>query len=135
MAKTPVKISIIRRAVALIKRNPIRSATAVLGFLAVVPGGIGGLIYLDIHAEPYYLTQHYRTREFIDEKTAPILKVQSESKNELDYLILKDLRAALKDAKSDLEKHPDSTTAPHEIERIQKSIEKRQNRLDDTPKK
>ena len=71
MAKKPVKASLIKRTVALVKRNPIKSATAILAFLAVVPGGIGGAAYSWSAIEPAWVAQRYWVR---DNTHGPLLK-------------------------------------------------------------
>jgi len=115
---------------ALIKRNPIKSATAVLALLAAVPGGIKGLDYINTTSDPWKIALHGWTRELLETNTAPYIKVQTDHDYAINYLILKDQRQALKDAQEELHKHPDSTTAPLIIERLTQSIERRQKKLD-----
>ena len=135
MAKHPAKQSFIKRTVALAKRNPWKVATAFLGFLAVVPGGIGGALYLSAQAEPLYPAQRYWVRDFTTDTTKPLVILVQDHDKALDYLILKDQRSALKDAKDDLHRDPQSTSAQHTIDNLQKSIDVRQKRLDDATKK
>ena len=119
---------------ALIKRNPIKSATAVFALLAAIPGGVAGAQYLNTVSDPWKIALHGWVRELNNSLNSPIIKVQADHDYAINYLILKDQRQALKDAKDELAKHPDSTTAPLIIERLQKSIDGRQKKLDDSLK-
>lgn len=123
------------RVVALIKLHPIKSATAILGLFAVIPGGITGVNYAWSLSEPVLIAQHYWVRDHTAEKLSPVLKTQAEHRNELDYLILKEQRKALSEAKEDLKRDPQSGSALQVIDRIQKSIDVRQKRLDDALKR
>ena len=115
---------------AVVKRNPIKSATAVFALLAAIPGGVAGAQYLNTVSDPWKIAFHGWTRELAQAVTAPLIKAQADHDYAINYLILKDQRQALKDAKDELAKHPDSTTAPLIIERLQKSIDGRQKKLD-----
>ena len=69
--------------------------------------------------------------DVIVEVTDPLLIKIQPMEVSIDYLILKDQRQALKDAQAELVNHPDSVTAPKEIDNLQKAIKWRAKRLDD----
>ena len=114
------------RMIASIKRNPIKWGTAVLGFLAVIPGGIAGANYLGGVSEPWWLLTHGGYREY----QAPFIKVQTDHDTYLNYLKLRDARQALKDAKDDLQKNPNSSSAQRTTEYYEGVVKKYQDQLD-----
>jgi hypothetical protein len=73
---------------------------------------------------------HEWSKEIASSLLSPVIKVTDEHQIGLDYLILKDQRSALKDAKKELTDNPNSATAPTVIEQLEKSIKERQDRLD-----
>jgi hypothetical protein len=68
-------------------------------------------------------------RDVSMEKFNALHTAQLENKKALDYLILKDERQALQQAKDDLERDPHSGTAKEKIELLESSIAVRQERL------
>ena len=55
---------------------------------------------------------------------------QAEHERNLNYLLLRDERQALKDAKDDLVKNPNSTEAKAAVDHYQQSIDKRLKKLE-----
>ncbi len=82
--------------------------------------GIGlSLEYVNRNLEPWYWTSHAYARELVADDHTYII-----------YLKLRDARQALKDAKADLVKTPDSGTAQRAVEYYVDIIAKYQKQLD-----
>lgn len=124
-----------RWAHALAKRNPMTTIASLIAIVAGIPSAVLGASYAYDHVEPAFVAQHYWVRDHTDERLKPVLLAQQNQANDLDFLIIKEQYRALEAAKDDLKHNPSSTTAPVVIERIQKSIDVRQKRLDEATKK
>ncbi len=111
MAKRrPRKLTLIERTVAMIKRNPVKTATALFLFFGAIPGGIAGASYVGAAAEPWWFASHDWVREW----GAPILKVQNTQAVGIDRFLLFQQQNALANAKAD----PAAKTSPIVQEKI-----------------
>ena len=135
MSKKPKPQSLFHRTVELFKRNPFTSVAAIVTIFVGIPGAVAGYNYGAALLEPAYPALHYWVKDWTDDRLKPLTTLAQSHSVDLDYLILKDQRAALKDAKEELAKNPASTTAPQVIEHLQRSIETRQKRLDEATRK
>lgn len=139
MAKKPIKLSVWRRlaswAIGKAKRNPLATIATLVGIIAGIPGAAIGLSYSYNVAEPSFLAQHGWVRDHTDDKLKQPLTVIAQHAVDIDYLILKEQRRALSEAKDDLKRDPNSTSAPAVIDNLQRSIDERQRRLDAATKK
>lgn len=129
MAKGATHQSIIRRAVALARRNPLSTIATLVGIFAGIPGAALGLNYLNAAAESWTPAFVSDVTVTVDGKKVPVIVLALEHSTTLDYLILKEQRQALKDAKEDMKTAPNETTRKA-IEKLERSIDRRQNRLD-----
>ena len=107
-----------------------RNLVKIAASIGVIAGAITAFAKAVPVVEPYAPAHREFVRGSTAEQTAPLRLVQDRHSIELDYLILKDQRQSLKDAKDDLTKNPNSTEAQKSIERIERSIKRRQDRLD-----
>ncbi len=123
------KLSIWRRAVAMARRNPLATIASAVAIFAGIPGATLGLNYITAVADSW--VPAFRPDVIVDlhGKKVPVIVLALEHSTTLDYLILKDQRQALKYAQADMEKAPNATTQ-NEINRLKRSIEQRQERLD-----
>ena len=88
--------------------------------------GPAGILAAYAYVEPGLPAFHYWVRDF----TAPFLKVQADHETYLNYLKLRDARQALKDAKDDLAKNPNSTSAQQATKYYQSNVNRYQDSLD-----
>lgn len=137
--KLAVQKSFVRQAfdsaLALAKRNPLATIAAAIAILAGIPGAVAGAAYLRSEADswtPVFKPEVYITR---DGKTVHVTVVAQRHDIDIDYLILKEQHKALSEAKEDLRRDPNSTSAPENIKRLQRSIDERQKRLDAATKR
>jgi hypothetical protein len=124
-----------RWAYALAMRNRMTTIAALVGIFGGIPGAALGFSYAYDHIEPAFVAQRYWVREHTGERLGPVLLAQKEDRTDIDFLILQVQHKALSEAKDDLKRDPHSTTAPVVIDRLQKSIDVRQKRLDEATKK
>lgn len=117
--------------VGVAKRNPVATAASIVAIFAGIPGAVAGYNYAYDHAEPAFLAQRYWVRDHTEDRLRPVTLAQQSHANDLDYLILLQQQKALADAKDDLKRDPNSTSAKQTIEGLQKSILTRQKRLDE----
>ena len=89
----------------------------IIGVVAAL--GTSGTIAAYQVIEPWFYTSHALLRETV-----------TEDHNYIIYLKLRDARQALKDAKADLAKNPDSSTAQRAVEYYVAIIDKYQKQLD-----
>ena len=131
MARHPVKQSFFKRTVAMAKRNPLKAAAIIIGVFGGIPTAVAGYEIVANVVDPVVPAFHYWVRY----QTSPLMKLTEEHSVAIDYLILKDQRQAIKDAKADQARDPHNTSAAKVIDNLQKSIDVRQRRLDDATKK
>lgn len=138
-AKRPPNVTLFRRAwtwvYGVAKRNPLSTVAGLLGIFGGIPAAVAGVVYLQTAIEPSWPAQRYWVRGHTEEKIGPIEEELRTRTAELDYLILKEQRKALGEAKEDLKRDPNSTSAPAVIDRLQRSIDIREKRLDESTKK
>jgi hypothetical protein len=103
------------RLIATVKRNPAKSVALALGIVGGIPSALAGIEYW----WPYMPTSH----RYIDDEVLP------KRDHVLDYLIQDQAQRALNDAKTDMVKAPNPTTQAT-IDRLTKSIAKRQDKMD-----
>lgn len=94
--------------------------------MAAITLGPAGIVAAYAYVDPWMPAVHYWVRDF----TAPFIKVQADHETYLNYLKLRDARQALKDAKDDLVKNPNSTSAQRATEYYQSNVNKYQDSLD-----
>ncbi len=124
MPKKPIKLSLSRRAINLVKRNPLKSATAVLAFFAVVPGGLAGATYIRSTSEPLLIAQRYWVRE----QLAPLLMVQNSQATAIDRFLLYQQQEALAKAKADPAVKI-SPTAQDRVRDLENQVRDTENRI------
>lgn len=102
MVKTPKPkpVSIYMRVWLSIKRNPIKSAMAVLGLLGAYPTGMAGAQLLRDQTEPSWVAQRYWVREVLDERIKPLVLVQSDDRKILRDLQIDGANRSLRDEKN-----------------------------------
>lgn len=102
MAKTPKPkpVAIYMRVWLSIKRNPVKSATAVLGLLAAYPTGMAGARLLSDQIEPSWVAQRGWVRESIEEKLKPFVVVQADDRRILRDLQIDGANRSLRDEKN-----------------------------------
>ncbi len=126
---------LVHRIWALAKRNPLAAIATMIGIFGGIPAAVAGAIYLNAAVEPAIPALHWWVRDHTDERLKPLLLAQQGHAADLDYLILKEQRRALSEAKDDLKRDPQSSSAPKEIQTLQRSIDVRQKRLDEATRK
>lgn len=101
--------------------------------LAVGIGAISTAIVTGSNAwtkvEPYTFVTAGYVRDYSMETVRPVKVAQEQHSVAIDFLILKDERQALKDAKAELATNPNSSTIRNVIEQLERSIAARQERL------
>jgi hypothetical protein len=97
---------------------------------AAITLGPAGIVAAYAYVDPWMPAVHYWVRDF----TAPFIKVQADHETYLNYLKLRDARQALKDAKDDLAKNPNSTSAQQATKYYQSNVNRYQDSLDRAPK-
>ena len=88
--------------------------------------GPAGIVAAYAFVEPALPAFHYWVRDF----TQPFLKVQSDHDTYLNYLKLRDARQALKDAKEDSVKNPNSISAQKAVEFYETAVKKYEGTLE-----
>lgn len=124
MPQEPDSASIMQRTIAMIKRNPIKFATTILVLLGAIPGAVAGAAYIST-PRPWWFVQ----RSYIEERLQPVRMAQDRHDYAIEYLVQQQALEALKNAKSDMVKSPNQTTQ-NVIEQLEKSIRRRQDKLD-----
>lgn len=125
MAKKPVSLSRVQRTIALVKRNPRKSITFAMAVLAGIPGSVAGANYIGSATEPGWIAQRYWVRNELQ----PLKLAQADHDYAINYLIQQQTLKALNDAKADMQRSPNTTTQ-NVIEKLQRSVQKRQELLD-----
>ena len=120
------------RAWAAIKRNPLKATAAVLALIA----SLGGIVAQRANLILLWDNIMYASRAYArDNEVIANLRASISSQGIiLDFMRLKEERAALKDAQQELAVNPDSRTAPLLIDNLQRSIDAINNRLDKASK-
>ena len=117
--KTPPKLSLVHRTVGLVKRNPWKAWPIIVSTVIGIPGLWASASFLDDKFEPWYYTSHALAREMLKDDHTYII-----------YLKLRDARQALKDAKEELVKNPNSGTVQRAVDYYVDVIAKYQKQLD-----
>lgn len=139
MTKQPRHKSLISYWWERIKQNPI----SVWGSLVIAIGGTATLYGQWDNVEgmwnhirwmtPVMAQSYIRIAPSRVDPTKPFMLVQSDHDFAINYLILKDMRQALKEAKEDQKANPNSTTIPQTVDKLQKAVERQQDKLSKTP--
>ena len=130
MARGPAKASMIGRAMAMARRNPLATTAALIGIFAGIPGAVAGVGYLNAAAEEWRPAFLSDVIVMIDGKRVPVIVVAQDHSAAIDFLIIKEQYRALEVAKEDLKRDPNSVSAKKEVETLNKSIDVRQKRID-----
>jgi hypothetical protein len=95
---------------------------------AVLTLGPAGIVAAYAFVEPGLPAFHYWVRDF----TSPFLKVQADHETYINYLKLRDARQALKDAKEDLAKNPNSSSAQQAVAHYDAAVQEYEKDLKKT---
>ena len=113
MARRPRRVpppTLMQRAIALVRRHPLKTIAACVVFLGGIPTAAGGYSMLMAWADPAIPALHY----WVLGQLEPLIKVQNTQAVGLDRFLLYQQQNALASAKSD----PASKTSPIVQERI-----------------
>lgn len=134
MAKHPARHTLRSRIWAAAKKNPVAAIGLLFTIFVGFPAIGAAINYLTTKAEAWTPVFVPDIMMIHDGKKIPVVEMTAEHGKTLDYLMLHDERAALKDAQADLKQNPGSRASKDRVDTFLKSIEDREKRLRPKPR-
>lgn len=133
MPKKPKARSVVETMWATLRRNPIKTVTAILGLLAAYPTGMAGARLIGEQAEPGWFANRGWVRDIIDEKIKPLTLAQSDDRKILRDIQIDGNNRSKRDEVNNLAKwtvERDKAKDPLTLELIDKQIKASRESID-----